>query len=372
MSRQLLIIFVIFSFFVPGRGIHEAYGWIKEHHIPVADPDGIVWIDNTSDGIAIRGESEEGTALEAITTGGMGMWGTHEDTGNYGIIANSIYGVSGYSSEGHGVSGRTSSGYGVYGANGYFDPNRGYLGSPDYGVYGENSNDNFGYLGGDMHGVYGEDEETYGFLGGHIMLGGIHYGVLGSHDPTNNWGVLGAEDGGVCGYSDLNYAGRFVGDVSIQGSLSKGSGSFVIDHPLDPENKLLRHNFVESPEHLLIYSGRTELDGTGEAVVEMPDYFIALTEESDASIQLTPVGRPFPAGADWNDGFESFTAYGKADREVFWQVSAYRDDPVIRQLGRPVEEEKGPDNKLCDRGEFLYPEAYGYPETMGRNYTQVP
>ena len=49
-------------------------------------------------------------------------------------------------------------------------------------------------------------------------------------------------------------------------------------------------------------------------------------------------------------------------------VMADRDDPVIHQLHRPVEEDKGPDNKLCDRGQLLYPTAYGYPESMGKDY----
>jgi hypothetical protein len=49
---------------------------------------------------------------------------------------------------------------------------------------------------------------------------------------------------------------------------------------------------------------------------------------------------------------------------------ADRDDPVIRQLARQVEEDKGLDNKLCDRGEFLYPTAYGYSESMGKDYEE--
>ena len=49
-------------------------------------------------------------------------------------------------------------------------------------------------------------------------------------------------------------------------------------------------------------------------------------------------------------------------------VLAERDDPVIRQIGRPSVEDKGPDSKFCDRGKFLNPTAYGYPEIMGRDY----
>src|SRR5713101_1668968 len=36
-----------------------------------------------------------------------------------------------------------------------------------------------------------------------------------------------------------------VGNLSVTGSVSKGSGSFKIDHPLDPANKYLSHSFVE-------------------------------------------------------------------------------------------------------------------------------
>ena len=71
---------------------------------------------------------------------------------------------------------------------------------------------------------------------------------------------------------------------------------------------------------------------------------------------------------EWEPGYDSFEIYGEPEREVSWMVLSERDDPVMRQLARPVEEEKGPDNKYCDRGKLLYPTAYGYPESMGRDY----
>lgn len=187
---------------------------------------------------------------------------------------------------------------------------------------------------------------------------------------SNNTGVWGASINsyGIFAQSTYYYAGYFSGNVNITGSLSKGSGSFVIDHPLDPENKLLRHNFVESPENLLIYRGKAELNEKGEAVVKMPEYFEALTKEDEASIHLTPVGRPFLTGAEWNSDFSAIIIYGDPDRDVFWEVLADRDDPVIHELGRPVEEEKGGKNTLREKGKLLYPKAYGYPESMGRDY----
>jgi hypothetical protein len=165
-------------------------------------------------------------------------------------------------------------------------------------------------------------------------------------------------------------AGYFTGDVVITGSLSKGSGSFVIDHPLDPENKLLRHNFVESPENLLIYRGRVSLNASGEGTVQLPDYFKALTKEEEATVTLTSIGKPFLTGYDWLPDHSGFTAYGVAGRDVSWVVYADRDDPVIRQLARPVEEDKGPGSRFCDRGKLLYPKAYGYPESRGAQHEQ--
>ncbi len=186
----------------------------------------------------------------------------------------------------------------------------------------------------------------------------------------NGTGVyaMSASSYGLFGQSSSSWAGYFSGPVHITGSLSKGSGSFLIDHPLDPENKLLRHNFVESPENLVIYRGKAELNSNGEAHITMPDYFQALTKEDEASIHLTPVGRPFLTGAEWNRDFSGIVIYGESNREVFWEVLADRDDPVIHELGRPVEEEKGPNSMFCEKGKLLYPKAYGYHESMGRDY----
>jgi hypothetical protein len=71
---------------------------------------------------------------------------------------------------------------------------------------------------------------------------------------------------------------------------------------------------------------------------------------------------------EWNADFSGFTIHGDPDREAFWEVLAERDDPVIRRLARPVEEDKGSRHKFCDRGELLDPAAYGYPESTGRHY----
>jgi trimeric autotransporter adhesin len=78
------------------------------------------------------------------------------------------------------------------------------------------------------------------------------------------------------GHMDPNGNGLFAGNVGVAGNLnvggtlSKASGSFKIDHPLDPANRYLYHSFVESPDMMNIYNGNTTLDDAGEAVVELP------------------------------------------------------------------------------------------------------
>src|SRR5688572_10280016 len=52
---------------------------------------------------------------------------------------------------------------------------------------------------------------------------------------------------------------------AVGSTLAKSGGTFLIDHPLDPANKLLYHSFVESPDAKNIYDGVAELDENGEA-----------------------------------------------------------------------------------------------------------
>ncbi|MCD4682345.1 MAG: hypothetical protein K8R86_03595 [Bacteroidales bacterium] len=161
----------------------------------------------------------------------------------------------------------------------------------------------------------------------------------------------------------------FDGAVHVNGTLSKASGSFLIDHPLDPENKFLRHNFVESPENLLIYRDKAELDQNGEALITMPEYYEVLAKEDEATVVLTPIGKPFLTGYDWLPGNRTFKIYGEPGRNVSWVVYADRDDPVMQELRRPVEEDKKADDKLCPKGKLLFPKAYGFPSNRGVFYS---
>ena len=58
------------------------------------------------------------------------------------------------------------------------------------------------------------------------------------------------------------------GDLGVIGALSKGSGSFKIDHPLKPESHHLVHSFLEGPQADLLYRGKVDLVN-GSALVDI-------------------------------------------------------------------------------------------------------
>ena len=82
-----------------------------------------------------------------------------------------------------------------------------------------------------------------------------------NRDSAAIWGRSTGAGSAVFGENTgTGFAGRFVGPVNVQGTLSKSAGSFQIDHPLDPANKYLSHSFVESPDMMNIYNGNVTTD----------------------------------------------------------------------------------------------------------------
>ncbi len=74
-------------------------------------------------------------------------------------------------------------------------------------------------------------------------------------------------------------------NLSVGGALSKGSGSFRIDHPLKPDTHHLVHSFIEGPQADLIYRGKVALVD-GQATVNIDEAagmtegtFVALCRE---------------------------------------------------------------------------------------------
>lgn len=146
---------------------------------------------------------------------------------------------------------------------------------------------------------------------------------------------------------------KFTGNLAITGALSKGSGTFEIDHPLDPANKLLFHSFVESPDVKNLYDGIATLDENGEAQIQLPDYFDALNNR--VRYQFFPLGEAMPNLYIKEEEKDNvFTiAGGVSGGKVSWQITGIRHDAYILKHPIIVEVPKGPSEPV-DRGECLY------------------
>ena len=143
-------------------------------------------------------------------------------------------------------------------------------------------------------------------------------------------------------------------DLQVTGTLTKGSGTFLIDHPLDPKNKTLQHSFVESPEMMLIYDGRSELID-GKAVIELPSYFDALNRDDDIEYNLTSINSLCRLGIKEEVSGNQFKVFGDEDCEFSWVVYSVRDDAFARN--HPVVVEQDKDDAGFTKGECLHPEA---------------
>ncbi len=163
-------------------------------------------------------------------------------------------------------------------------------------------------------------------------------------------------------------AAEFIGDVGINGSLVKSAGSFKIDHPLDPATRYLYHSFVESPDMMNVYNGNVTLDSTGEAWVELPEWFEALNR--DFRYQLTPIGAPAPYLyiAEKIAGNRFKIAGGQSGSEVSWQVTGIRQDPYANAHRVPIERDK----PEAEQGFYLHPELYREPETRSLEWGRDP
>jgi hypothetical protein len=210
------------------------------------------------------------------------------------------------------------------------------------------------------HGVVGESP-NFGVTGRSTKATGFGAGLMGQAYQPGGFGVYGV--GGSIGiYGTTSepggYAARFIGNVEVQGTLSKSAGSFKIDHPLDPANKYLSHSFVESPDMLNIYNGIVVLNDHGEAVVGLPNWFGALNK--DVRYQLTAIGKPAPNLHVAHELADNrFTVGGGSPgMKVSWQVTGVRQDAFAKANPITVEQEK-PEG---ERGSYLHPLLFNQPE----------
>ena len=139
------------------------------------------------------------------------------------------------------------------------------------------------------------------------------------------------------------------GDLDINGTLSKNSGSFKIDHPLKPETHYLYHSFVESPDMLNIYKGRAKTIG-GKCIIKLPDYFEALNK--DIEYQLTAIKSFARLTINKEIKENKFEVTSDEDCEFSWTVMGVRKDVYAEAHPIIVEVEK-------ELPGYLHPELYG-------------
>lgn len=127
------------------------------------------------------------------------------------------------------------------------------------------------------------------------------------------------------------------GALQVTGVLAKGSGTFLIDHPLDPFNRNLRHGFVEAPRYDLIYRGTVQLVD-GRAMVDIDaasnmsiGTFAALTTNAVVTSLQNQEGfarlRPGPINGG---AFEIVCEDENCTDLVSWVVIAERNDPFVQ------------------------------------------
>ncbi len=285
--------------------------------------DGVYGSSNSSAG-GVAGVVGVSNGTSSYCAGVAGYSNTGSGIGVYGSSSNGA-GITGQSDSGNGVYGSSSNGTGVFGVT---------SGSGTAGVIGYSSK-------GSGTGVYGNSSN--------------YNGIAGQSDSGN----------GVYGSSSSGNAGYFQGNVHVTGTLSKGGGSFKIDHPQDPAHKYLSHSFVESPDMKNIYDDVVTLDAHGQAEVALPGWFGTLN--NDFRYQLTCLGGYAPVYIAEEISHNRFTiAGGKAGMRVSWQITGIRQDAWANQYRIPVEQEKSEQ----EQGRYLHPELYGLPKEDGIGYTR--
>ncbi len=313
-------------------------------------PSGRGVFGSSTSGVGVRGSSSSSIGVEATATSGTALRATHSVGGTLAELGRSDYALyaENLANDGEGTGLFATGGrIGIYGNA----PGGGFgIDLTRIGVQGTAG----GYSTGAMHisGVRGFGQAPDG--GGGRFAYGVYGSAQSGSSASTGYGVMGEAVG-----PGVNWAGYFRGNVHVQGTLSKSAGAFMIDHPMDPANKLLSHSFVESPEMLNIYSGIAKLDGEGRVTITLPAYFDALNDS--CRYQLTPIGS---AMRDLHVAREVSAntfdiAGGTPNGKVSWQVSGVRKDPAAVANAITVEQDK-PERM---RGKYLNPEAYGLDES---------
>jgi hypothetical protein len=97
---------------------------------------------------------------------------------------------------------------------------------------------------------------------GSLRIGELKFNATSTTDIYYNSGNIGI------GTISPSHPLDVVGNINCTGTLSKGSGSFKIDHPLANMSNThnLYHSFIEGPQADLIYRGKVELENGSASI----------------------------------------------------------------------------------------------------------
>lgn len=213
------------------------------------------------------------------------------------------------------------------------------------------------YVQADGDGVY-----AIGVAGAASSTDETTYGLFGdarSNLSANAYGIYARAQGG-----STNYGGYFEG-LLYANNASAGVKNFMIDHPLDPANKVLTHSSVESDQRMNLYRGSIRTNGKGYATMTVPSWFTALNE--DIKYQLTVVDEADSSSFVLakvvkrlrNNQFSIRTSQPNID--VDWMLTGERHDPTANHYPLRVERDK----TVSERGKYYDPAAYGKPDKLG-------
>lgn len=225
---------------------------------------------------------------------------------------------------------------------------------------------------GDATALYGESSADSG-----NGVTGVATSTVANRFSVGVEGRASANDGvGVFGYNASpsgRSTGVYAGSANINSgawallvlgnSITVGTKQFAIDHPLDPENKILHHYCSEGPAPYNVYKGRVQTDARGLAWARLPDYFEAVNKDPDYQLTVIDGSDEFVLAKvtrEVRDGqFQIRTS--KPGVTVCWEVRAVRNDRWVRQGGYGDVEVKQP----AEKGKYLVPQLYGQPPTRG-------
>lgn len=152
--------------------------------------------------------------------------------------------------------------------------------------------------------------------------------------------------------------------VTFNVPISKPSGTFLIDHPLDPANKDLAHAFIEGPRNDLIYRGEAVLvAGRATVDIDMASHmtagtFAALTTNARVtSLQNQDGFARLRPGAIAGGSFEIICEDAASTDAVTWVVMAERNDPYVREIDPNCSRDEATNGRfIVERDKPDYPE----------------